>query len=105
VRRAASLLLLRPAEFIANAQDLATLEGFVAEQVPHYRAIRAPTVIITGDCDRTVSPKIHARAAAALIPDAKLIELAGIGHMLPHVAPGAIIAAIDELAARRANGD
>jgi pimeloyl-ACP methyl ester carboxylesterase len=105
VRRAASLLLLRPAEFIANAQDLATLEGFVAEQVPHYRAIRAPTVIITGDCDRTVSPKIHARAAAALIPDAKLVELAGIGHMLPHAAPAEIIAAIDELAARRANGD
>jgi len=105
VRRAASLLLLRPAEFIANAQDLATLEGFVAEQVPHYRAIRAPTVIITGDCDRTVSPKIHARAAAALIPNAKLIELAGIGHMLPHAAPAEIIAAIDELAARRANGD
>jgi pimeloyl-ACP methyl ester carboxylesterase len=105
VRRAASLLLLRPAEFIANAQDLATLERFVAAQVPHYGAIRAPTVIITGDCDRTVSPKIHARAAAALIPNAKLIELAGIGHMLPHVAPAAIIAAIDELAARRANGD
>jgi pimeloyl-ACP methyl ester carboxylesterase len=105
LRRAASLLVLRPAEFIANAQDLAALEGFVAEQVPHYRAIRAPTVIITGDRDRTVSPKIHARAAAALIPNAKLVELAGIGHMLPHVAPAAIIAAIDELAARRAKSD
>jgi pimeloyl-ACP methyl ester carboxylesterase len=56
-------------------------------------------VIITGDRDGTVSPKIHARAAAALIPHARLIELPGIGHMLPHVAPGTIIAAIDELAA------
>jgi pimeloyl-ACP methyl ester carboxylesterase len=98
IRLAASLLVLRPAEFIANAQDLAALEGFVAGQVPHYRAIAAPTVIITGDRDRTVSPRIHARAVAALIPNAKLVELAGIGHMLPHVAPAAIIAAIDELA-------
>jgi pimeloyl-ACP methyl ester carboxylesterase len=101
VRRAAGLLVLRPAEFIANAQDLAALEGFVAGQVRRYRAITAPTVIITGDRDRTVSPKIHARAAAALIPNARLVELAGIGHMLPHVAPAAIIAAIDELAACR----
>jgi pimeloyl-ACP methyl ester carboxylesterase len=54
-------------------------------------------VIITGDRDRTVSPKIHSRVAAALIPNAKLVELAGIGHMLPHMAPAAIIAAIDEL--------
>jgi pimeloyl-ACP methyl ester carboxylesterase len=99
VRRAASLLVLRPAEFIANAQDLAALRGFVAEQVPRYRAIAAPTVIITGDRDRTVSPKIHAGAVAALIPNAKLVELAGVGHMLPHVAPAAIIAAIDTLAA------
>ncbi len=51
-----------------------------------------------------MSPKIHALAAAALIPNARLVALAGIGHMLPHVAPAAIIAAIDELAARRANG-
>ena len=105
VRGAASLLLLRPAEFIANAQDLAALEGFVAGQVPRYRAMTAPTVIITGDCDRTVSPKIHARAVAALIPNAKLIELAGLGHMLPHAAPAAIVAAIDELAARRESSE
>jgi pimeloyl-ACP methyl ester carboxylesterase len=97
IRRAASLLVLRPAEFVANAQDLAALKGFVAEQVPRYRAIAAPTVVITGDRDRTVSPKIHARAVAALIPNAKLVELAGVGHMLPHVAPAAIIAAIDDL--------
>jgi pimeloyl-ACP methyl ester carboxylesterase len=104
VERSASLLVLRPAEFIANAQDIAVLEDFVTAQVPRYRAIAAPTVIITGDRDRTVWPNIHARVVAALIPSAKLIELAGLGHMLPHVAPAAIIAAIDEIA-KRANGE
>ncbi|HEY2135594.1 MAG TPA: alpha/beta hydrolase [Xanthobacteraceae bacterium] len=100
VARAASLLVLRPAEFVANAQDIVALKAFVTAQMPRYRAITAPTVIITGDRDTTVWPDIHARAVAALIPHAKLIVLAGQGHMLPHAAPAAIIAAINEVAAR-----
>ncbi len=94
-RRAASALMLRPAEFIANAQDLAVLKQFVTAQVPRYRAIATSTVIITGDRDTTVSPDIHARAAAALIPDAKLVVLPGIGHMVPHAAAEAIAVEIE----------
>jgi pimeloyl-ACP methyl ester carboxylesterase len=99
-RRAAAMLVLRPDEFVANAQDLAALKAFVAAQVPRYRDIAAPTVVITGDRDTTVSPDIHARAVATLIPGAKLVVLQGIGHMLPHVAPQVIVAAIDEVAAK-----
>jgi pimeloyl-ACP methyl ester carboxylesterase len=98
VRRAAGRLVLRPAEFIANAQDLAALKAFVTAQVPRYREIAAPTVIITGDRDRTVWPDIHARAIAEQIPNAKLIVLEDIGHMLPHVAPEVIVAEIEKLA-------
>ena len=99
-RLAASRLLLRPDEFIANAQDLAALKAFVTAQVPRYREIKAPTVIITGDRDRTVWPETHAQAIAALIPNAKLIVLKDIGHMLNHAAPEAIAAEIDALAKR-----
>jgi pimeloyl-ACP methyl ester carboxylesterase len=99
-RRAAATLVLRPDEFVANAQDLAMLKAFVTAQVPRYHAIAAPTVVITGDRDTTVSPDIHARPVAALIPGAKLIVLNGVGHMLPHVAPDVIIAEIDALTAR-----
>src|ERR1700722_8188034 len=84
VRRTASRLVLRPAEFMANAHDLAVLKAFVTAQVPRYRAITAPTVIISGDRDTVVSLSIHARAAAALIPRARLIVLKGIGHMPQH---------------------
>lgn len=97
-RRAAGLLVLRPPEFIANAQDLAALKAFVTAQVPRYRAIAAPTVIITGDRDSTVSPEINARAAAALIPNAKLVVLEGIGHMVTHAAAEAIAAEIETIA-------
>ena len=97
LRRAATRLVLRPREFIANAQDVAVLKHFVTAQVPRYGAIRVPTVIISGDHDNTVHIETHARAAAALIPGAKLIVLAGIGHMPHHGAAGSVIAAIDEI--------
>jgi len=97
LRRAATRLVLRPQEFIANAQDVAALKDFVTAQAQRYAAIAAPTVIISGDHDTTVHLETHARTAARLIPGAKLIVLEGIGHMPHHVAAGSIIAAIDQL--------
>lgn len=102
VRRAAGRLVLRPPEFIANAQDLAALKAFVAAQVPRYRDIAVPTVIIAGDRDSIVSSQINARATARLIPRARLVVLEGMGHMIPHAAAEAIAAEIEELAASRA---
>lgn len=101
-RRAASRLVLRPPEFIANAQDLAALKAFVTAQVPRYRDIASPTVIIAGDRDSIVSSQINARAAARLIPRARLVVLEGMGHMIPHAAAEAIAAEIEKLAANRA---
>jgi pimeloyl-ACP methyl ester carboxylesterase len=99
VRRAAIRLLLRPAQFLANAQDIAALKPFVAAQAPRYGEIGIPTVILTGTADTTVSPHIHARAIAAAMPHACLIMLAGIGHMPHHVATDAVIAAVAQLPA------
>jgi pimeloyl-ACP methyl ester carboxylesterase len=98
VRRAAIGLVLRPNTFFANARDLALLERFIAAQAPCYVDLRPPTIIITGDRDTMVSPKINACALAATLPRAKLIVLEGIGHMPHHAAPETVAAAIDELA-------
>src|SRR5262249_37546635 len=97
LRRAATRLVLRPKEFIANAQDVAVLKDFVTAQAPRYGTIAVPTVIISGDHDATVHLETHARAAATLIPGAKLMVLAGIGHMPHHAAAGTIVAAIDDI--------
>jgi len=84
---------------VTYMNSAAALKAFVAAQVPRYREIAAPTVIITGDRDGTVSPRINARAAAALIPNAKLVVLEGIGHMVTHAAAEAIAAEVEKIAA------
>ena len=101
VDRAAVELVLRPAELIANAEDLVALKAFVTAQAPKYAAIQAPTAVITGDVDRTVSPRIHSMTIAAMLPRGKLTVLPGIGHMLHHAAPDVVIEAIDAIAGGR----
>ena len=68
VERAAAELILRPRELIANAEDLMGLKAFVTAQAPHYGEIQTPTIVIAGDVDKTVSPDIHAKHIAAVLP-------------------------------------
>jgi len=93
----ATPLLLRPREFLANARDLVTLKAAVAEQAPRYGDIRVPVTIIAGDADKTVSTSIHARRFAAAVPQAKLIVLPGVGHMVQNAAPDLVAAEVDAM--------
>jgi pimeloyl-ACP methyl ester carboxylesterase len=104
VESTATLLLLRPREFLANAQDLVTLKAAVAEQAPRYGNIRAPVVVITGDADKTVSPTIHSRPFAAALPDAKLIVLPGVGHIVQNAAPELVAREIDTMIGKLVRG-
>lgn len=99
--RAAVEMLLRPSELIANAEDLTQLNEFVTAQAPSYGSIQAPAAVITGERDRTVSPEIHAKAIAAMLPRGKLTLLPGMGHMLHHAAASTVIESIDEIASGR----
>ncbi len=101
LERAGGELILRPAEMTANAEDLASLKSFVTAQAPRYGSIQAPAVVIVGDTDDIVSPDIHARAIAAMLPRAKLIVLRGVGHMVQFAARDQIVAAVAELASGR----
>lgn len=92
-------LVLRPRNFLANAWDLVTLKAAVIAQSPHYADIKVRTVVITGDADTIVSPDLHSRHFAEVVPGAKLIVLPGVGHMVQNVAPDLIIREIDGLIA------
>src|SRR3981189_1144706 len=81
-RDTATPLLLRPREFLANARDLVTLKAAVAEQSPRYGDIAVPTVVISGEADKTVFINRHSRPFVKAVPNAKLIVLSDVGHMV-----------------------
>jgi pimeloyl-ACP methyl ester carboxylesterase len=97
VKATATPLLLRPRAFRANARDLVTLKASVAEQAPRYGAIAAPTVVISGDTDATVSVDIHSRPLAAAVPNAKLVVLPGVGHMVQNAATERVLSEIEDM--------
>jgi len=97
VENSATPLLLRPREFLANAWDLVTLKAAVIEQAPRYAEIKAPVVVIAGDADNTVWPTIHSRPFVATVPNAKLILLPGVGHMVMDAAPDLVMHEIDAM--------
>lgn len=99
VARTGAAIVLRPSEFIANAQDLAGLKEFVRAQVPRYGAIACPVAIVAGDIDPIVYTDIHSRAIARQLPHASLTVLPGIGHMVHDSATDAVVQAIDKVAA------
>ena len=105
VRNTATPLLLRPREFIANAHDLVTLKEAVREQARRYAEIRAPVVVISGDgADKTVSTSIHSWPFAATVPNAKLIVLPDVGHMVQQAAPDLVVSEIEAMIGRIAHG-
>jgi pimeloyl-ACP methyl ester carboxylesterase len=97
VKDSATPLLLRPREFIANAYDLVTLKEAVAAQVTRYGEISAPVTIIAGEPDKTVKTDIHARPFAATVPNAKLIVLPGLGHMVQNAVPDLVKTEIEAM--------
>lgn len=99
VQQTAVPLVLRPREFLANAWDLVTLKAAVAAQAPRYADIKVPTVVMSGDTDNTVSPEIHSRRFAATVPNARLIVLPQVGHMVQNAAPDVVIREIERLIA------
>jgi pimeloyl-ACP methyl ester carboxylesterase len=99
VKDSATLLLLRPREFLANARDLVTLKQAVEEQAPRYGEIKLPVTIISGDVDKTVSTVIHSRLFSRAVPHAKLIVLPGVGHMVQNAAPDLVVSEIEAMMA------
>ena len=91
-------LVLRPSEFIANAQDVSALLDFVKQQSPRYGELKMPVAIFSGDSDDVVSVNIHSRAFAKQVPQTQLTVPPGVGHMPHYAEPEMIAAAIDRMA-------
>jgi pimeloyl-ACP methyl ester carboxylesterase len=97
-------LMLRPANFRANAQDVAGLLDHVGAWVPRYPEIRQPVTLISGDKDTVVSTTIHTEALARQLPDVRKIVLPGVGHVPHHAETARVVAEAQALAERAARG-
>lgn len=87
-------LLLRPRQFLLDAQDVRKLRPFLAGQAPRYPGLAVPLTVITGNRDRVVGPKIHAYPLARKAPRAKLVKFKNCGHTPHHVHTEGVAAAI-----------
>ncbi len=94
------VLSLRPQTFLANAQDLRELSGFLRDQSRYYSSIKPPLLLITGDSDEVVPSWNHADRLIKQIPHAELVMLEGIGHVPHHICPRRISELIHEFALR-----
>jgi pimeloyl-ACP methyl ester carboxylesterase len=95
-------LMVRPANFRANAQDVAGLLAHVKLWSSRYGEIRQPVTIISGDADTIVSTTIHTEALARQLPDARRIVLPGAGHVPHHADTARVVAEMVELSGRAA---
>ena len=70
----------RPAPLRIVTRQIAAVLRHEAES--RLGSIRVPTLVLSGDRDRMV-PVENSRRLAALIPGARMVELAGAGHAFP----------------------
>jgi len=87
-------LILRPNAFRASALDVCASNAEFTAQQPRYGDLFTPTVVITAEKDRIVSPKRHARALAADLPAAELVIAPDTGHMPHRLRTDLVLAAI-----------
>lgn len=91
-------LLFRPSEFRANSEDTAGLKPHLARQSARYGSIAVPTIVVTGNADYTVSPKLHSYAFHKAVAGSELVKLKGTGHMPHHARRDVVVDAVLRLA-------
>jgi len=84
--------------YIANSRRLA-MAGKILFPVPNRRVskrlyrLTAETLVLWGEGDKMI-PAVYADRWATLIPQAKVVRIAGAGHMLPYEQPEAFVASL-----------
>jgi pimeloyl-ACP methyl ester carboxylesterase len=82
----------------AEGEDANLLNLGLMRSTLNYPRCQVPVRILAGGQDRVINTALHARLLARTLPLADYRELAGLGHMLHHFAPGAVAEAVASLA-------
>ncbi|WP_336489609.1 alpha/beta fold hydrolase [Methylobacterium nigriterrae] len=88
-------MMLRPLQLRASAEDAAMMTPVTVELQEHYRDLTLPVVIITGADDQIADVGRQSERLHHELPDSEFIAVPGMGHMIHHLAPDDVIAAID----------
>ena len=86
-----------PDQLVSEAENAAALWPDLARSAWGYAGCSAPGRILSGTADVVVNGFMHAGAAAALIPRSRIDWLPGVGHMLHHARPDAVVDAVASL--------
>jgi pimeloyl-ACP methyl ester carboxylesterase len=89
----------RYAELIESHSDSNLSHSVQANAFENGSRLRMPVSIIAGDSDQIVPLDQNARRLHQALPGSELIVLAKTGHQIPFTGPGAVVAAIDRVAA------
>lgn len=88
-------LALRPSQLKASAADTALMISGAAANAPRYGELKMPVSIISGRDDQIVDFARQAERLHAEIPQSRLEAIDAAGHMIHHIAPERVAAAID----------
>jgi len=91
-------LVFRPSTFRANALDVCATKTEFAAQAPRYGDLLTPTIVISAEKDKIVSPKRHARALAAELQSVELVTAPNTGHMPHRLRPDLVLSAVRRVA-------
>lgn len=89
----------RPRKVKWYSVDDALLNASLPNLALRYPEIRVPVTIVTGDSDLIVPAKDNAHRLHQALPHSKLVVLEKTGHQIPFTRVGAVVEAIDHVAA------
>jgi pimeloyl-ACP methyl ester carboxylesterase len=91
-------LMLRPIQLRAAAEDAALMTPAVMELERSYGELTMPVMIVTGGDDQIVDVRRQSERLHQELPESEFIRVPGAGHMVHHLAPDQVVAAIDRVA-------
>lgn len=91
-------LALRPSQIRANAADTALMIPGAASLLPRHGELTMPVMIVAGDGDRIVNTEVQSGQLHRDVPGSDLQRVRGAGHMVHHIAPQRVAAAIEQAA-------
>ena len=92
-------LALRPSQLRATLADTAMMVPSAANLEGQYKNLHLPLVLIAGDGDKLVSTQYQTKQLGGMLPEAHVVVLPGVGHMVQHSAPDAFADAVEHAAA------